>query len=770
MVIAVSFTLLVVLFRSLVIPLTAALMNLLSVGAAFGILTFVFAEGNLVGLVGLDGPVPIESFVPLMLFAILFGLSMDYEVFLVSSIAERWHATRDPTDAVVSGLGSAGRVVTAAALIMFSVFLSFAGQDDPVIKMFGVGLALAVLLDAVVVRGFLVPGLMVLLGRSSWWLPRVARARAAHDRPRERAGPRTGTGQQRRQGDGRRMSTLRQRWPWLAGGVGALIAFALVAFIAFQSFWMGYLTDGRLESADYWTDSPEILSAGFGFDGIIGIESLDEAGVRAAGGSWYRSLTCTNGEEPAVSNRTSASRSGNLDVLFEVRDGASIDDVDGTPIVFSWPVATETVDPTDFQFTLNTGEVRIAASAGMIPNWELSERNTVVVFDDLGNRGGKDDPDGRFIVRLDVVEDDTPLTLVGPDGDVSAVGLSWETDQSAYDEGPVLVGAKLNRVDPEPAGEGGVPFFGGAYLPNDEHALYDEGDFRLRMLTSGGFSEDGVTGVKPDDFETFFRIHATGRDGEPVLLTETGTEYEVEGGTLRVVGLSDLGQVEDPDAGVHYDDCYVEDKDNYIDVIIVGDEAAARGITHLEIPALDGGYSAFYNPGGPDRSRSPRSPTTLPGPPTCSRWSSPWTTRCGSTGEPTRFATRAVGAAGGSARPGDGRAGAGPRAPARRGQRCGPGGAGGRQRRQRRRRVPVRRGRRHAGPLRPPADRRRVHPAVAYGSGRARGGPVCCDPCSGSGEAVDLGHARRWRTGRGAAPAGVAIAGRSPRRPSGPYT
>ncbi|WP_148615931.1 MMPL family transporter [Nocardioides rubriscoriae] len=175
-VILLSFLLLVLLFRSVVIPLTAAVMNLLSVGAAFGILTLVFQEGYGIGLVGLDGPVPIESFVPLMLFAILFGLSMDYEVFLVSSIAERWHHlgrdTREAnTEAVVGGLGLSGRVVTAAALIMFSVFISFTGQDDPVIKMFGLGLGAAVLIDALIVRGLLVPGLMVLLGRSNWWFP-----------------------------------------------------------------------------------------------------------------------------------------------------------------------------------------------------------------------------------------------------------------------------------------------------------------------------------------------------------------------------------------------------------------------------------------------------------------------------------------------------------------------------------------------------------------------------------------------------------------------
>jgi RND superfamily putative drug exporter len=175
-VITLSFILLVLLFRSLVIPLTAALMNLLSVGAAFGILTFVFQEGHGISLIGLDAPVPIESFVPLMLFAILFGLSMDYEVFLVSSIADRWHhSSRDTreanTEAVVGGLGISGRVITAAALIMFSVFISFTGQDDPVIKMFGLGLGAAVLIDALIVRGLLVPGLMIMLGRRNWWFP-----------------------------------------------------------------------------------------------------------------------------------------------------------------------------------------------------------------------------------------------------------------------------------------------------------------------------------------------------------------------------------------------------------------------------------------------------------------------------------------------------------------------------------------------------------------------------------------------------------------------
>ncbi|HEU4658774.1 MAG TPA: MMPL family transporter [Capillimicrobium sp.] len=171
-VIALSFVLLTVAFRSLVIPLTAGLMNLISIGAAFGVVTAVFEKGWGVGLVGLDDSVPIVSFVPLMMFAILFGLSMDYEVFLMTHIKEAWERTKDNTAAVVEGIGTTGRVITSAALIMVSVFFAFVLNGDPTVKQFGVGMGVAVAVDATLVRCLLVPAVMVLLGRSNWWLPR----------------------------------------------------------------------------------------------------------------------------------------------------------------------------------------------------------------------------------------------------------------------------------------------------------------------------------------------------------------------------------------------------------------------------------------------------------------------------------------------------------------------------------------------------------------------------------------------------------------------
>ncbi len=170
-VIALSFVLLILAFRTVVIPAQAAVMNLLSIAASYGVLTAVFQYGWLSGLIGLDGPVPIVSYVPLFMFAVLFGLSMDYEVFLVSQIEEHVHAGEDNETSVVSGLVTSARVITAAALIMVFVFGSFVLNGDPTIKQFGVGLAVAVILDATVVRCLLVPALMLLMGNVNWWMP-----------------------------------------------------------------------------------------------------------------------------------------------------------------------------------------------------------------------------------------------------------------------------------------------------------------------------------------------------------------------------------------------------------------------------------------------------------------------------------------------------------------------------------------------------------------------------------------------------------------------
>lgn len=171
-VLAMSFLLLMLVFRSILVPLKAVLLNLLSIGAAYGIMVAVFQWGWGGALIGLEATVPIVSFIPMFLFAILFGLSMDYEVFLLSRVREEYLRTGDNGTAIVEGVSRTARIITSAALIMVAVFLSFAVAEDPSTKMFGLGLATAIFIDATVVRMVLVPATMTLLGRTNWWLPK----------------------------------------------------------------------------------------------------------------------------------------------------------------------------------------------------------------------------------------------------------------------------------------------------------------------------------------------------------------------------------------------------------------------------------------------------------------------------------------------------------------------------------------------------------------------------------------------------------------------
>jgi RND superfamily putative drug exporter len=170
-VILLSFLLLTLVFRSVLVPLKAALLNLLSIGAAYGVLVMVFQWGWGIGIVGLDSTVPIVSFIPLFMFAVLFGLSMDYEVFLLSRVREEYLVTGDNDTSVIHGIASTARVITSAALIMISVFLGFVLGEDPAIKMVGLGLAIAIFVDATIVRMILVPAAMKLMGDANWWIP-----------------------------------------------------------------------------------------------------------------------------------------------------------------------------------------------------------------------------------------------------------------------------------------------------------------------------------------------------------------------------------------------------------------------------------------------------------------------------------------------------------------------------------------------------------------------------------------------------------------------
>jgi putative drug exporter of the RND superfamily len=170
-VIGLSVLLLIAAFRSLWIPLVSAVFNLLSVGAAYGVVVAVFQEGIGASLIGVDSGVPIVSFIPVMLFAILFGLSMDYNVFLLSRMHEAYNHGERPRQSVITGMSRIGKVVLFAGLIMSAVFLAFVTQPDVIAKMFGVGLGLAILIDVLIVRLVIAPAVVTLLGDRAWWLP-----------------------------------------------------------------------------------------------------------------------------------------------------------------------------------------------------------------------------------------------------------------------------------------------------------------------------------------------------------------------------------------------------------------------------------------------------------------------------------------------------------------------------------------------------------------------------------------------------------------------
>jgi RND superfamily putative drug exporter len=197
-VILLSALLLFVVFRSILIPLQAAVMNLFSIGAAMGVIVAVFQWGWLGGLLCVQNG-PIEPRIPVLMFAVVFGLSMDYEVFLISRMREQWLRRKDASLAVADGIALTGRVITAAAAIMVCVFLSFVLGDERTLKEFGLGLAVAIFLDALVVRCMMLPAVLELLGPSTWWLPRWLDARLPHidiegHRPH---GPRTRVGSDR---------------------------------------------------------------------------------------------------------------------------------------------------------------------------------------------------------------------------------------------------------------------------------------------------------------------------------------------------------------------------------------------------------------------------------------------------------------------------------------------------------------------------------------------------------------------------------------------
>lgn len=373
-------------------------------------------------------------------------------------------------------------------------------------------------------------------------------------------------------------------------------------------------------NADLWSDKPEILSASYGFDGILGIpDPFNERTVRNAGGAWD-ALICNKTLDNGMWQFLPDNMTSSADVQ-QIINGFGFPSYfgDGIPVVFSWPVLPSSVHRSAFEIELNNGDVIMPDAVSIYPNQDYNERNTVVLVSPaFGNRLYPYENGALYPTKVRIVNDQCPfmgesLMLVGPDGPVSAVGLSWNNTGHPYISGPRLCGAKLSRMNA--IGDDGPPNYGVNF--NDGISLYGErAQYRLRLLTTGGFTPDGVLGLRPNMFESFFKVRVTLSDGEIRDLDHVDKEYIIEDGyRLTIVGLAELGVHFSSTNSEKYDDCYLEDKDNQIDIILEGDEEAVKLITHVVIPSeSEEGYLPFYNPGGPGLKPDVNTRYTAPSP------------------------------------------------------------------------------------------------------------------------------------------------------------
>lgn len=360
-------------------------------------------------------------------------------------------------------------------------------------------------------------------------------------------------------------------------------------------------------NADLWSREPKMLAGGLGFSNIIGVpgftgtDATSEQLVIEAGGTWNTLSGCGD-VVPAAGNYTSAQPTSNILLTSGLPE---VFYAGGMPIEFSWPILFSTVEGSDFLVTLNDYNQVYADIATATPNYDYNERAVAVLFGQFGNRLALDDPNVLYPVRIEVVDDGTPLMMIAPDGSLhSAVGLFANAPGSPYHtpgNGPKLTGAKLNVMSA--VGDQGPPGFTGN-TPNDGISLYgDDAQYRLRVYTTGGYTPDGVIGLKPNQYDNFFQVQVKNDAGALFPLLKAGTEYLVDGHKIEVVGLAELGA---PGQVIDGNDCYAEDRDNQIDIILKGDLAAMRKVVGVRVPSeqpagkrTPDGYWQFYNPGGP---------------------------------------------------------------------------------------------------------------------------------------------------------------------------
>lgn len=369
-----------------------------------------------------------------------------------------------------------------------------------------------------------------------------------------------------------------------------------------------YLTlfDDILIAADIWDEEPKIMSAKLNFEGIEGVLGNEQA-VRRAGGAW--NIVTTPGA--SLSAYTSATSPSDIAISF----GYPTYFADAFPICFSWPVLPSTVDRTDFELLLNTGEVKQPEVVSLMPNQYYNQRNCIVMFGKFANRIPPGEEGSIYPTSIRIVDNGNALTLVGVNKQlVSAVGMSKASGNPYVpNAGPKLNAAKLT-VDSSDGQYGPTAF--NTFVPNGGTALYgSDAQYRIRLFTTEGFSTDGVASFYPTDYSAYFRVKVVA-DDKITYLYNDNVEYNIPGyGTIEVVGLANLGK-----AGTPINDAYTSRPNNYVDIILKGDEAAMRKITAVETPAsginpvTNQSYLPIWNSGGPGNNPTPGIFYTQPGP------------------------------------------------------------------------------------------------------------------------------------------------------------
>lgn len=359
-------------------------------------------------------------------------------------------------------------------------------------------------------------------------------------------------------------------------------------------------------AADLWSPFPKILSGEPGFQGIVGISAQNQGVVEATGGAWNSNLNVCplSGLNAPAKVRTASIPAQFIANMYDCTCKANL--FDGLPLCFSWPIVPSSIKRDFIQYTRSDGAVFSPRCISGRPNFEYNERHCIVMFDNFMTRAVPGEPGRLYMKKIEVIGD---LMLVGPNGTrVSAKGMSNEpsSDKTSYQSGPFIMASRLDRLNN--IGETSAILPSATSAANSGLDLYgDQCDseydykYRLRIFFSGGMTPDGVTNLKPTQFADYFTIKLkTGfkvEDTSPNMVT-----YNEITALMSVLGLADLGSKQD-----QYDDCYEEDKDNYIDFIICVSGPETEAEANLFIQVVDG-VIAFekqkylFTPGGPGQT------------------------------------------------------------------------------------------------------------------------------------------------------------------------